>query len=241
MIRRIGLLGALTGAAGLLLAMPSGASAATTIGSTFVPTGLCGTDATYIQTASSGTPYSAPYSGVITSWSFQPGSSVPTTIKLKVGRTLPGADLMNNTDITIVGESAAQTPSGTGLATFPTRIPVQAGDHIGIYVNGPGLTVNSCNSDSAYIDHYADGDLAPGTTQTFTEENFHHDVSAILEPDCNRNGLGDETQDANTSSCNPPTGQRAAALRKCKKKAHKQHWTKKRLRKCKTKAKLLPV
>jgi hypothetical protein len=38
-----------------------------------------------------------------------------------------------------------------------------------------------------------------------------------------------------------PTGQRAAALKKCKKKAHRNHWTKKKLRKCKKKAKLLPV
>jgi hypothetical protein len=37
------------------------------------------------------------------------------------------------------------------------------------------------------------------------------------------------------------TGQRAAALKKCKKKAKKKHWTKKKLKKCKKKAKLLPV
>ncbi len=36
------------------------------------------------------------------------------------------------------------------------------------------------------------------------------------------------------------TGQRAAALKKCK-KAKKKDWTKKKLRKCKKKAKLLPV
>jgi hypothetical protein len=38
-----------------------------------------------------------------------------------------------------------------------------------------------------------------------------------------------------------PTGQRAAALKKCKKKAKKKHWTKKRLKKCKRKARKLPV
>jgi hypothetical protein len=37
------------------------------------------------------------------------------------------------------------------------------------------------------------------------------------------------------------TGQRAAALKKCKKNAHKKHWSKKKLRKCKKKANLLPV
>jgi hypothetical protein len=37
------------------------------------------------------------------------------------------------------------------------------------------------------------------------------------------------------------TGQRAAALTKCKNKAKKNHWTKKRLKKCKKKASSLPV
>ncbi len=37
------------------------------------------------------------------------------------------------------------------------------------------------------------------------------------------------------------TGQRAAALKECKKKAKKKNWTKKRLKKCKEKARLLPV
>lgn len=38
-----------------------------------------------------------------------------------------------------------------------------------------------------------------------------------------------------------PTGQRAAALKKCKAKAKQKHWSKTRLKKCKKKAKLLPV
>ena len=38
-----------------------------------------------------------------------------------------------------------------------------------------------------------------------------------------------------------PTGQRAAALKKCKKQAKKRHWTKARLKKCRKKANNLPV
>jgi hypothetical protein len=37
------------------------------------------------------------------------------------------------------------------------------------------------------------------------------------------------------------TGQRAAALKRCKKRAHKKHWSHQRLRKCKKKAQLLPT
>jgi hypothetical protein len=44
-----------------------------------------------------------------------------------------------------------------------------------------------------------------------------------------------------TATAVPPTGKRAAALKKCKKNAHKKHWAKKKLRKCKRKARKLPV
>jgi predicted outer membrane repeat protein len=43
------------------------------------------------------------------------------------------------------------------------------------------------------------------------------------------------------ASVNQPTGQRAAALKKCKQKAKKKNWSKKKLKKCKKKAKKLPV
>lgn len=49
---------------------------------------------------------------------------------------------------------------------------------------------------------------------------------------------------AATATPTPPpsnTGQRAAALAKCKKRARKHHWSHKRLRKCKKKARLLPI
>jgi hypothetical protein len=38
-----------------------------------------------------------------------------------------------------------------------------------------------------------------------------------------------------------PTGQRAAALKSCKKRAQKHHWSHKRLKKCKKNANLLPI
>jgi hypothetical protein len=49
-----------------------------------------------------------------------------------------------------------------------------------------------------------------------------------------------------TSASNPPpasrsTGRRAAALKRCKKRARKHDWPKKRLRKCKKQARLLPI
>ena len=244
MVRRVRLISALLSAIAVVLLSATSAGAATNLGSTFVPGGSCSTDTTYIQTVSSGLgpPYSAPSSGVITSWSFEPGASVPTTIKLKVGRTEPGADLTMNTNITIVGQSAPETPSSAPLNTFPTRIPVQAGDDIGIYVNGPGLTVNTCNLDSAYTDHYAVGDIPPGTMDLFTNETFHHDVSAILEPDADHDQFGDETQDqcptnASTQGPCPVTPVTSAKKKKCKKHRKQRSAESAKKKKCKKKKK----
>jgi hypothetical protein len=71
--------------------------------------------------------------------------------------------------------------------------------------------------------------------------NHQIDVSAVLEPDADHDGFGDETQDqcptnGSTHGPCPATGQRAAALKKCKKK-HSAHARKK----CRKKAKLLPL
>jgi hypothetical protein len=49
------------------------------------------------------------------------------------------------------------------------------------------------------------------------------------------------TPTAPLATPSPPTGQRAGALKNCKKKANQKDWTKKKLKKCKKKARLLPV
>jgi hypothetical protein len=84
-------------------------------------------------------------------------------------------------------------------------------------------------------------------TTTSTLPNQRVNVSATLEPDADADGFGDETQDQCVGSAGPqsgcaaavastPTGQRAAALKKCKKEK-----SKKARKKCRKKAKKLPV
>jgi hypothetical protein len=62
------------------------------------------------------------------------------------------------------------------------------------------------------------------------------DLSATLEADCDNDGFGDETQEPAPPVCGQPTGQRAAALKKCKKKR-----SKKARKRCRRKANRLPV
>ena len=186
-----------------LLAIPSGASAGTQIGETFTPTGGCDSNRTRLQSVSPGGQYSAPSDGVITRWSFQ-AAATPPDLRFKVGRAVLGEDLTTDADFTIVGESVIETDlTADALNSFFTRIPVQAGDVIGFF---NASTSGFCFEPGAtgYTSHeLVDADPHPGdppeTYAPFTSRQ--NDVSAILEPDCDKDGLGDETQDGNLSAC----------------------------------------
>jgi hypothetical protein len=184
--------------ASVLMAVPSGAGAATTIGQTVSP-GSCTAGPTRLQTTSPGSLYAAPSEGVITSWSFQAGNAVPS-LKFKVGRPA-GGNLY-----TIIGESPLTTPAANILNTFPIQISVQAGDLIGFYVGVAGQC--GITGIPGYVHSAAAGDIVPPNTATFTPlpaQMVQLDVSAQLEPDCDKDGFGDETQDQNLSSCAPGT------------------------------------
>ena len=181
-----------------LLAAPSGASAATTIGQTVSP-GNCTSGPTRLQTTSPGNLYAAPSAGVITQWSFQAGSAVPE-LEFKVGRPVGGNDYM------IIGESPLVTPKVNILNNFSIQIPVQAGDLIGFYVNVAGQC--GLTGIPGYVHSAAAGNITPPSTATFNPlpaQMVQLDVSAKLESDCDNDGFGDETQDTDISSCAPGT------------------------------------
>jgi RTX calcium-binding nonapeptide repeat (4 copies) len=187
-----------------LLAVASGARAATTLGETFSPPSepffrCLPNDQTWLQSTSPGASYAAQSGGVITSWSFQGGASdVPPQLKFKVARNV-GVNMF-----TIVGESAPVNPAVNTLITNSVQIPVQTNDIIGFWSAGG----RQCRSAMGYVDHRRAGDAALGSTLTygFLDPNLQLDVSALLETDCDKDGLGDETQDTNLSTCAPGTG-----------------------------------
>jgi hypothetical protein len=231
------------------LGAPSSALAGTTIGQTFVPDSGYGTGV-YLQSVTPAEQYSAPSSGVITSWSFRADPTVSAFIKLKVARSAGGDDF------TIVGESPIKNPVLDTLNTYAVRIPVKAGDFLGLYNDTNNAVLSRDQLGYGY--HFsAPGDLPPSASPVTLLGPFgpptgvQFDVSAVLEADCDGDKFGDETQDADTSSCNPPapppaappasttsapTGQRAAAKKHCKKKPKGP-----KRAKCLKKAKKLPV
>jgi Ca2+-binding RTX toxin-like protein len=115
----------------MLIAVPSGASAATaTIGqlSPSPPVSNCGNPQPFDQvqaSVTSGTSYAAPADGTITSWSHNAIAGTEHEIKFKVFRHLAGPN-----EFQVVTHDERTLNEGA-LNTFNASIPVQAGDVIG--------------------------------------------------------------------------------------------------------------
>src|SRR5262245_54844083 len=226
------------------VALPARASPATAVGETVNPTGFsCNPIAKFFQGVSPSNQFVVPYEGVITSWSFLGGVTAPSQMKLKLARV--GASTLD-----VVAESDFQTPVANQLNTFPSRVPAHADEVIGFDLKSPSLVPCGTDPAAGYTTDYVVGDLAPGTSNAAFSSlpNLHLDLSARLEPDADHDGYGDETQDqcpTNASTQGPcrasETGERAAALKNCTRKAKKKHWSKTRLKKCKKQARLLPI
>ncbi len=186
------------GLPGCLLLLASGsASAATTIGQNGADVaGTCGAGNTFVQTATAtGVPsYAVPAGGgVISSWSFLAGSTSGEGDKLKVVRSNGTAN-----QFVVVGESALEMMTPSTLNTFQVRMPVQAGDLIGLFTvdgNDCVVSTHTPGNTDAYV---AGADPAPGTTFTGIPESSSgeaYNVSAVVEPDADSDGWGDDTQD----------------------------------------------
>lgn len=120
-------------AATSLLALTASASAATiTVGQTNAAGASC-TNAIIFQTGvSSGNSYTVPKNGTLTSWSIN-GSTTGGEAAMVVFRATG-----NPNEYTVIGAAAQQTVAPGSVQTFPTNIPVLAGDIVGLWA-GPGL------------------------------------------------------------------------------------------------------
>jgi len=134
-------------------------------------------------------PTAAPTAGVITKWKVNliPAPvTVPTT--LKVVRVGAGTLL-------VVGESSGTVVSGANV--FNARIPVQAGDRLGIYGPGEiGTLYCTTGGEEAQFGLFVGATPAGGSSPFETgTSNLRVPMAAILEPDADNDGYGDESQD----------------------------------------------
>jgi Ca2+-binding RTX toxin-like protein len=178
-------------------ALPATASASTQIGQTISPAGsACSQNVSWFQGTSPNNQFVVPTDGVITSWSFIGGVTAPSSMKLKLAK-------VGVTTLSVVAESGSEQPAANVLNTFQSHVPAHAGEVIGFYFPSPNNIQCASLGNAGYTVQFASGDLAPGTNNVgFTNDATSHlDLSATLEPDCDGDNLGDETQDTDLTAC----------------------------------------
>ena len=197
----------------------SSAGAAVALGQIGVPTNECGATAYLVQAATAADPRyvvpPGPY-GVITSWRLQGYDPDPGTGRLVVWRPTTVAD-----QFVYVDRSAMETFAPAIPVTFATRIPVEPNDVLGFNGPGPCLLATGMSGDLNRF-FFSATEPALGSVRMFTNmgAGFRILLSAQLEPDCDNDGFGDETQDGDLSACHPAAP--VAKKKKCKKKKHKR-------------------
>lgn len=177
--------------AAIALTIPGAASAATEVGDACVGDHAESSVNTVVPLASPSNPLpiTVPQDGVVTAWKVNvvpyPGG---ISEKLKVLRPAAGPP---NT-FTAVGASRLEGVAG-GSNTFETRIPVLAGDRIGAY-SPMGAIYCAESATPADIMGSMEGELI-GTADLTEKPSARPAVIAVIEPDADKDGFGDETQD----------------------------------------------
>ena len=180
-----------------VLASAGSAQASVTLGRAFWNSFACGgAGYTLVQDAVASDPtYTVPAGGgVLTSWSSSANGDATTTLRLKVYRRTADPGMFTTT-----GESAVSPVLGAGnLNAFPTRVPVQADDILGLSVLtgiSPACAFNSAGVGNRV--RQGNGDPSVNTVETLGSpgSSLRVNVSAVLEPDADHDGYGDETQD----------------------------------------------
>jgi uncharacterized repeat protein (TIGR01451 family) len=170
---------------------PTLADASTTIGQTSGTPVRCQSTGTNVWwTSGPGEPlYAVPAGGgVVASWTTKPGLD-GTASRLAVFRP--------TSSNTLIGESPieGQIPAGNS-ASFPARITVEAGDLIGLEnIDDGGIWCGVATPGDTMSFAARNGQGMPIGPQVFSfPESVRANVAAVVEPDADSDGYGDDTQ-----------------------------------------------
>jgi hypothetical protein len=184
---------AAAGVAVALFANP--AVAAVTIGTPLdgppPDTGTAGGPRTFAQAApSGGIALTSPYDGVIVRWRVRNNGAACCNATVALRVVHPGVG-----PATGAGTSAVVPLGAPGTATYDTRLPLLAGDRVGL--NGSTNIVVERSGGSG-VDFWEPPlvDGAPPRAPDFHFANEDVLFNADVEPDVDRDGYGDETQDS---------------------------------------------
>jgi hypothetical protein len=196
-----------------VLAVPAGASGAVTIGSNLSATsttngpGGCysvctGVNLNLPATSTAANGLTSPINGVVVKWRVKTGSTGNNPISLRVLRPAGGTSFTGVGTSSTGSLSATTVNATTGIGEFATRLKIRAGDSVGlnpgnsalVWTDNPGATSVywSITQGSQFTNGLGDGQTAPGASTSSPQELL---VQAVVEPDADGDGFGDETQD----------------------------------------------
>jgi hypothetical protein len=152
--------------------------------------------------------------------------TTPVTVEIRNLAGAPGVEVLAIASIpaSAIGSTGAFVP-----VTFGSPAPVTAGFQYAIVAYG-------ADPSNSYQWTYATGNPYPGGALFLANSSPPGGTWNVVDA---ADDFSFKTYVIPSSS--GPTGQRAAALASCKKRAKKHHWSHQRLRKCKKKANLLPL
>jgi hypothetical protein len=199
----------------VVLTVPASASGALTIGANPLPprTSVITSGGARIFTNDvvPGVELASPIDGVVVRWRVRrgsgPGVMIADTITLRVLRPTGQTN-----EFTAVGTSEPHmVPGGSNdpvnVYEYPTQLPIAAGDRVGLGTTVGEFTALS-TAGASYLTRI--NALTDGQTATFAAGAFPNQqvlINADIEPDCDQDGFGDETQDPELTgpNCPPPT------------------------------------
>ena len=160
--------------------------------------------------------------GVLTSWSVQGSGVALSTLILKVVRPEPGQCVQDRCD----QQPGVRSPLESSVL-FPIQIPVTGGEQLALWVPAGTSTCYFVSGGVGDVFRYRGGTHPePAVGAVFptdvNEPNNRVNVSAVLEPDCDNDGFGDENQDSDLVSCDGtprPTPRSPAAPRRRRSKS----------------------
>jgi hypothetical protein len=123
----------------------------------------------------------APSDGVVVRWRVRSGSSA--TLALDALRSA-------GTDSYVSAATTDDQAVQAGTTTIPVRLPVKAGDILGLDMNGGAKVAATATSTAVYV---FNPPLFPGSPNKLPGRELL--MNADIEPDVDGDGYGDETQD----------------------------------------------
>jgi hypothetical protein len=212
-LRRVLVLALLAGALTTSACAAESSHAAVTLGSTLEtePTGTTTCSSTDllrgclgVNDALPGRELTAPLSGVIVRWRARFAAETDAqALRIRVVRRIDEAHFA-----LISSEELESIPPGDGTYTFPAQLPIAKGDQVGLESgNGTKISWQAPLAGAQMIIYgsetpFDDGGITPAPAfPPFADFELAYNVD--VEPDCDGDRLGDETQDTVTSSCNP--------------------------------------